>query len=69
MRLGISYTLENVVDGVLAVDIVLKIKEHPKMAIKVSPSPFPSCWLLTWHPRADTEYRLGASRGWQEPPT
>lgn len=35
MHLGVSYTLENVVDQILAVDIVLKMPEHPKVAIKV----------------------------------
>ncbi len=35
MRLGIPYTLENVVDKVVVVDVVLKIPDHPKIAIKV----------------------------------
>ena len=35
MRLGIPYTLENVVDKVVVVDVVLKIPDHPKIAVKV----------------------------------
>lgn len=35
MQLGISYTLENIVDHVLAVDMILKLPQHPKVAIKV----------------------------------
>lgn len=35
MQLGITYTLENVVDNVLAVDMILKLPQHPKVAIKV----------------------------------
>ena len=35
MRLGVSYCLENIVDQILAVDIVLKLPTHPKAAIKV----------------------------------
>ena len=42
MRLGIPYTLENVVDKVVVVDVVLKIPDHPKIAIKVE-SP---CYLV-----------------------
>ena len=35
MRLGIPYTLENVVDKVVVVDVVLRLPDHPKIAIKV----------------------------------
>lgn len=35
MRLGVTYTLENIVDHILAVDIVLKLPTYPKVAIKV----------------------------------
>ena len=35
MRLGIPYALEDKIDAFLAVDIVLRMPEHPKVAIKV----------------------------------
>lgn len=42
MRLGIPYTLENVVDKVVVVDVRLKIPEHPKIALKASDT---NCYL------------------------
>ena len=35
MRLGINFDLENTIGGVLAVDIVLRMPDHPKLAVKV----------------------------------
>ena len=37
MQLGITYTLENIVDNFLTVDMILKLPQHPKVAIKVRP--------------------------------